>query len=169
MRGSRDLQRANIEAARLRGQALIKQDQTDKENETAKRQIDGDFPGGGHAIAAPPNSNKQKSGNQREFVKGVKEKQIERRKRAERATRYKQQTGIECVFVIVDFACEPDAGQGHDGSEQDQNETETVKSGREMNSPALGNREGIDELKAGFPPRVVNANEKRHEQCNAGR
>ena len=83
--GSSCLQCANIETARRVGHAVIEQDQTEQENEAAERQINRDFPRRGDAISAAPNSDEQKCRNQREFVKGVKEEEIDRRESAERA------------------------------------------------------------------------------------
>src|SRR4029077_8545702 len=68
------LQHANIETPRGERIALVKQDQAEQQNETADCQIDCNFPGGCDPIAAAPDSDQQKCGYQREFVKRIKEK-----------------------------------------------------------------------------------------------
>ena len=52
------------------------------------------------AIAAAPDSDQQKRRDERELVEGVKEKQIERRERADRAGGDEEKTGVKRVFVI---------------------------------------------------------------------
>ena len=61
-------------AARRDWNALIKQDQTDEQNETSEREIDGDLPRGRAPIPAAPDSDQQKSRDEREFMERVKEK-----------------------------------------------------------------------------------------------
>ena len=83
----RFLQGAEIKTARGLRHAAIKHDQAEQQNEASGRQIDRDFPGGGLPVAASPDSDEQKSRDQRELVKGVEEKEIERSERAHRAAR----------------------------------------------------------------------------------
>ena len=68
------LQHANIKTPRGERKALVKQDQAEQQNETADGQIDCNFPGRCDPIPAAPDSDQQKCGDQREFVKRVKEK-----------------------------------------------------------------------------------------------
>ena len=70
----RSLQNTNIETPRAERKALIKQDQTEQQNEAADRQINRDFPRRCDPISAAPNSDQQKCRDEREFVKRVKEK-----------------------------------------------------------------------------------------------
>src|SRR5947207_3413136 len=74
----RGLEIANIEAARFGRNTLIKQNQSEEQNETAKREINCDLPRRRDAIAAAPNSDQQERRDERELVKRVKEKQIDR-------------------------------------------------------------------------------------------
>ena len=67
-------QHANIKTPRSERKALVKQDQAEQQNETADGQVDRDFPGRCDPIPAAPDSDQQKCGDQREFVKRVKEK-----------------------------------------------------------------------------------------------
>ena len=73
-RRSRSLQRANVEAARRDWNALIKQDQTDEQNETSEREIDRDLPRGRAPVPAALDSDQQESWDKREFVERIKEK-----------------------------------------------------------------------------------------------
>ena len=73
-RHGRSLQRANVEAARRDWNALIKEDQTDEQNETSEREIDRDLPRSRAPVPAAPDSDQQKSRDEREFVERVKEK-----------------------------------------------------------------------------------------------
>src|SRR3984893_3068760 len=117
-RRGRSLQRANVEAARRDWHALIKQDQTDEQNETSEREIDRDLPRGRAPVPAAPNSDQQKGWDKREFVEPIKEKEIERRKRAARADGDEQKGGLKRVFVIVELAGEPNGRQRDDCGEQ---------------------------------------------------
>ena len=101
--GRRGLQRAQIEAARRFRHAAVKQDQAEQQNETAGREIDRDLPRGGEAIAAPPDSDEEKSRDERQLVEGVEEKQIERSERAQRARRDEEQAGVERVLMLRRF------------------------------------------------------------------
>ena len=73
-RRRRCLQRANVKAARCDWNALVEQDQTDEQNETSERKIDRDLPGGRASVPAAPDSDQQKSRDECELVKRVKEK-----------------------------------------------------------------------------------------------
>src|SRR5438067_1649785 len=71
------LQMSDIETA-LRGRkTLIKKDESDQQNETAEREVDGDFPCRTNTISSSPNSDKQECRNERELMKSVKEKQVD--------------------------------------------------------------------------------------------
>ena len=89
-RGDR-LQRAQIKTSRSDRHAAIEQDQTEEQNKAAEREINRHFPGGGVAVAAAPDSDKQKRRDQRQLVKHVEEKHIERRESANRAARDEEQ------------------------------------------------------------------------------
>src|SRR6266550_6840221 len=80
---SRSLQCAHVEGACASWNALIKQNQPEKQNKTPDREIDRNLPRRGRAIAASPNTDKQKSWDERELVEGVKEKQVQGRKSAD--------------------------------------------------------------------------------------
>src|ERR1700693_2212392 len=66
-RRRRSLQLANVETARRDWNALIKQDQTDEQNETSESEIDRDLPRSCAPVPAAPNSDQQKSWDKREF------------------------------------------------------------------------------------------------------
>src|SRR4029453_12232246 len=68
------LQHANIKTPRDERKALVKQNKAEQQNETADGQINCDFPSRCDAIPAAPDSDQQKCGDQRKFVKRVKEK-----------------------------------------------------------------------------------------------
>ena len=61
-----------------------------------------------------PDADEEKSGNQRELMKGVEEKKIERSESADRAAREKEKTGVKEPLGFLDRRGEPD------GAEQDQ-------------------------------------------------
>ena len=54
--GGCGFQRADIKATRFNWNALIKQNQTDQQNEASNREIDRDLPGGRGPISAAPDS-----------------------------------------------------------------------------------------------------------------
>src|SRR6266487_3677597 len=115
---SRGLQRANVETARPDWHALVKQDQTNEQNETTECKIDRDLPSRRGPVSAPPDPDQQKRRDEREFVKRIKEKYVERSKRADRAAGNEKKTGVERVFVLVDLAGEPNGRQGDGRSQQ---------------------------------------------------
>src|SRR5438105_9269787 len=108
-RGAR-FQLRDVERLRALWQTLIEQDQSEQENETSHCQVDRDLPCGGNPVAASPDPNEQKCRDQRELVERIKEKEIERSKRADCSGRNQQQAGVKRVFVAIDFAGEPDRG-----------------------------------------------------------
>ena len=114
----RSPQQANIKAARTHRETLVQQDQAKQQNETANRQIDCDFPGRCDAISTAPDSDQQKRGDQCQFVKCIKEKQIDRRKCADGTARNEQETCIKGVFILVDRPCEPDRRQSDNTGKQ---------------------------------------------------
>ena len=126
------LQIANVETARFGRNALIKQDQSKQQNETAEREIDRDLPGGGDTVAAAPNSDQQKCRDERELVKRVKEKEIERSERADGAGGDKQEAGIKRVLIFVDLAGEPNGRQRDDRGQQNHDQTQAIDAGREI-------------------------------------
>src|SRR5579884_2577617 len=75
---------AHVETAKRNGKTLVKQDQTQQQNETPDCQIDRDLPCGPDTISASPNPDQQKRRNQRQFMERVEEKQIDGGKRADR-------------------------------------------------------------------------------------
>src|SRR5207249_11644141 len=77
VRGRGGLQFPNVKSSRGRWQTLVKQNQSDQQNETAEGEINCDFPRCDAAIARSPDSDEQKCRDQSEFVEGVKEKQID--------------------------------------------------------------------------------------------
>src|SRR5207244_2978835 len=91
-RGS--LQIANVEAARFDRNALVKQDQSEQQNETPEREINRDFPRSRGAIAASPDADQQKRRDQRQLVKGVEEKQVDRCERADCAAGNEKETRV---------------------------------------------------------------------------
>ena len=121
------LQRAKIKTPRSLRDAAVEQDQTEQENEAAEREIDRNFPRGRLAISAAPNSDKQESRNQRQLVEGVKEEQIDRCESAKGAARDQKKTGVKSVFMLRDFAGEPDRAKRHDGRQQQHDEAEAIR------------------------------------------
>src|SRR5207302_4119000 len=89
------LQGSEIKTARGLRHAAIKHDQTKQKDETSGRQIDRNFPCRGLPVAGPPDSDEQESGNQRELVKGVEEKEIERSECPHGAASNKKEASIE--------------------------------------------------------------------------
>ena len=101
--GSGRLQRANIETPRCLGHAAVEQDQTEQENEAAKREINCDFPRSSNAISTAPNPDEQKRRNQRQFVKGVKEEEVNRCESANGTARDQQKAGVKARFDASRF------------------------------------------------------------------
>src|SRR6185369_2715564 len=110
-------------------------DEAEQQNETADREIDRDLPRRSEAILATPDPDQQECGNEREFVKSVKEKQINRSKCADRPSGNQEKTGVECIFVLIDLAGEPNGGQRYDCREQHHNEAQTVEPSRKTQMP----------------------------------
>src|SRR5947199_3956722 len=148
--GSCDRQRADVEAAQWGRNALVKQDQTQQQNETSYREIDRDFPCCRYPITGAPNSDQQKRGNECQLMKRVKEKQVDRHKSTDCATGNEQKTGVECVFIFVDRAGKPDRSQGNDGGKQQHYQTQAVDARCEAQSPFGGYGERGDVLKTAF-------------------
>src|ERR1700730_10041003 len=98
----------------MRRHALVEQDQSKQENKTPDREINRDLPGRGVAIAASPNADEQKRRDERELMKCVKEKKIERSKRANRAAGNEKQARIKGMLVIVDLVGKPNRRERHD-------------------------------------------------------
>ena len=144
--GGQLLQFANVECARVDRNALIKHDQAEQENETSGREIDRDFPGRGLPVAGPPDSDEQKSRDQRELVKGVEEKQIERSECSHGAAGNEEKAGVEGVLVLRDFTGEPDRGQGHDRGQQHHDQAQAIEADGEVEVPVGRNRERTDIL-----------------------
>ena len=141
------LQRAEIKGARGLGHAAIKHDQAEQQNETAGREIDRDFPRRGLPVAAAPDSDEQKSRDQRELVKGVEEKEIERSECADGAAGNEEEAGVEGVFVLRDFAGEPDGRERDDRGEEQHHQAQTIDAESEIDPPIAADRTRGDELK----------------------
>src|ERR1044072_3962167 len=71
------MQMSDVETALGRRKTLIKEDEPDQQNDTAEGKADRDFPCRTNAIAGAPNANEEKGRSQCEFVKSVKEKQVD--------------------------------------------------------------------------------------------
>src|ERR1044072_1997141 len=71
------MQMSDVETALGRRKTLIKEDEPDQQNETAECEVDRDFPCRTNAMVGSPNPKEQKRRNQCEFVKSVKEKQVD--------------------------------------------------------------------------------------------
>ena len=146
-RRGRCLQSAKIKTARGLRHAAIEHDQAEQQNETAEREIDRDFPGGGVPIAAPQIPMSRNVGMKRELVKGVEEKQIERSECADGAAGNEEQAGVESVFVLRDFAGEPDRGERDDRGQQQHDQTQTIDAEGEVDPPIALIGKRADELK----------------------
>ena len=167
--GGRGLQNAEIKTARCFGQTAIEQNQSEQQNKTAERKVDRDFPRGRLSIAASPNSNEQECGNERELVKCIKEKQVDRCEGANCACGNEKQTGIECVFVFRNFGGEPDRTERNDRGKKQHQETEPIGAKREPPSPRLTNAPRANELKTARVAIEIQEKKKRADQFNRAR
>ncbi len=149
----RFLQCAEVKAARSLRHAAVKHDQAKQKNETPGREIDRDFPGGGLPIAAAPDSDEEKSRDERQLVEGVEEKEIERSECAHGAAGNEEKAGVKRIFVLGDFAREPDGRERHDRGQQHHHQAQAIEPEGEIDPPIAADRAGGDELKsalAGF-------------------
>src|ERR1700730_13824097 len=161
-------QRGNVERAQSGRHALIEQNQSKQENETPDREIDRDLPGRGVAIAASPNADEQKRRDERKLVKCVKEKEIERRKRADRATGDEKQARVKGVFVIVDLAGKPNRRQRHDRGQQNHDQIQTVQSDGETETPLGRNWKRPDKLKIARSLEQEKREKRQSKDCDRG-
>src|SRR2546423_6002150 len=166
----RFLQDTKIKAARGFRHGAIKHDQAEQQNETAGCEIDRDLPGGDYAIAAAPDSDEQERRDERELVKGVEEKQIERRERAHRSGGDEKQARVKCVSMLRDFARKPDSRESNERGEEQHNQAQAVDTEREIDVPVVANRKRRDH----FVSAVRIAFEPEEEQqgraeCNSSR
>src|SRR6185369_12785935 len=89
----------NIEAAGLRLQ--VKGDQTGQGNKRPNAQVESDLKGRVIlSLAAPPDSNHQEGWDQRQFMKQVKEKQVQGGERAQDARRHDQQQNVKLLLPV---------------------------------------------------------------------
>jgi len=144
---SRSLQCAHVEGARASWNALVQQNQPQKQNKTPDREIDRDLPRRGRAIAASPNTDKQKSWDERELVEGVKEKQVQGRKSADCSARDKKEAGVKRSLVMVDLIGEPDRCQRDDRRQQQHDQAKAVQSDGEVQLPIRKDWERTNEPK----------------------
>ena len=77
-------------------------------------------------------------------MKGVEEKQIERRERAHRAGRDEKQTRVKCVSMLRDFAGKPDGGESNERREEQHHQAQAVDAESEIDVPVVANRKRRD-------------------------
>ena len=144
------LQCSEIKTARGLRHAAIKHDQTKQKNETSGRQIDRNFPCRGLPVAGPPDPDEQERGNQREFVKGVEEKEIERSECARGAASNEKEAGIEGVFALRDFAGEGNGRERYDRGEEHHHQAQAIDAETKVDPPLAADGIGGGELKTGL-------------------
>src|SRR5450432_1907204 len=122
----RRLQRAQIEAAQLWRHAAVEQDQSEQQHEAAETEIDRHFPSRGEPVARSPDADQKKSRDQRELMKSVEKKQIERSEGADRAAREKEETSVEQGLGFFDRRRKPDSAEQDERGEKKHDETEPI-------------------------------------------
>src|SRR5438874_1572215 len=147
MGGEGGLQFSNIKSPTCRRQALVNQNQANQQNETSQSEINRDLPRRCGAVSGSPDHNQQKRRNQRELVKRVKEKQVERCESAERTSGNQEKTRVKCALVLVDLTGEPNRSQCHDGGEQNKSETQSIDTECKMDLPVGHNEDRSHKLK----------------------
>ena len=135
---------------RLERWQQVKADQADQENDAADRQINGDFPGGALPIARSPDPDHEEGGNQRQFVKRVKEEQIERSKCSGGSGSDQEDTGVISVLSIVHLRRQPNRGELHDGGQEQECCAQTVDADEKLHIPAGDQGQGTRELVSGL-------------------
>src|SRR5262249_16891903 len=147
-----------------RGQTLVKQDQPNQQNETANRKINRNFPGRPDAVAGSPNSDEEKRRDQRELVKRVKEKEINRGEGADCAGGNQKEKGVKRVLVVINLIGEPNRRGGNERGEQEHEQAQAIHAERKMNSPISRDNERADELESGGRSIKLDEESERDDQ-----
>jgi hypothetical protein len=92
-------------------------------------------------------------------VKGVKEKQIDRRESADCAGRNEKEAGVKRALLIFDLTREPNGCDADTGCEKKHEQAQAVDPEREMNAPIRGDNDRADKLKTGCD--LIEAAEKK--------
>ena len=92
-----------------------------------------------------PDPDEQKCGDQRELVKGVEEKEIERSECSHGAGGNQQEAGVEGVFVLGDFAGEPDGRERYDRREEHHHQAQAIDAEGEIDPPLAADRQRSNE------------------------
>ena len=115
----------NIE--RVRAGLQVERDQADQRDQRADAQVKRDLerrvilP-----FAATPDADHDERRHQREFVEEIKEKQVERRKRAEDAAGHHEQQDVKFLFARLDFPRAARGGERDDRAHQNQADIQAV-------------------------------------------
>ena len=164
------MQGAQIKAAQIRRHTAVEQDQSKQQNETAEREINRHFPRGSETVARSPNTNEQKRRDERELVKCVEEKQIERRERAHRSGRDEKQARVKCVSMLRDLAGEPDGGESNERGEEQHHQAQSIDAESEIDVPVIthGKRRHhfVSAVRVAFEPE---AQQQSRAECDSGR
>src|SRR5437870_2952128 len=89
---------------RLRARLQVERDQPNQRDQRADAKIERDLERGVVLLfAAAPDANHNKRRHQRQFVKEIEEKQVQRGERAKDAPCQQQQQDVKLLLAIIDF------------------------------------------------------------------
>ena len=111
-----------------------------------------------------PDPDQKECRNQRQFVKGIEEKQILGGKRAGRSRCNEQHAGVEKVLPLLDGRRNPDCGQRDDPREKQHHHAEAVSAQKVFQIPFRSNCRGVNMLKPALRFVVAHKSHERGEK-----
>src|SRR5207249_7139267 len=134
---------AEIESSLVGRQLQIQRNQANQGDERSQTQVKCDLERCVILVlAAAPDANHDKGGDQCQFVEKVEEKQVQRRERAEDATGHDQEQDVIFFFPVLDFPGYAGGGEGDDCAHQNQADVDAVRAQPTMNAEPIGAEQG---------------------------
>ena len=158
-----------VESAQRFRHGEVEIEQADEQDEAAEPEIDRNFPRRRVPLAAAPNTDEQEGRDEREFVEGVEEEEIDRGKRARGSGGDEEQARVVERLTLFDLRRDPDRGERDDAGEQQHEHAEAVHADEVVQVPFRRDGRGGEKLKASLRFVVGQEREKREQELRGRR
>ena len=124
----------HVKSAIALRQAQVETNQPDQQNEAAEGQVGRHFPGGGLPVARSPDADQQECRDERQLMEHVKEKCVDRGKRADGPRGDEEQARIEPVSVLRRRPRDTNRRQRDRRRHEENGHAQSIRSQREVNA-----------------------------------